>query len=92
MPNKPDTSPQNSARVLREALNALPSTFGPTRLAQSYALADALDALPTPITWEERVKAASVPYRTGRDAYSQPVRKLVASILRAAFPEMAPND
>jgi hypothetical protein len=50
------------------------------------------NALPTPITWEERVKAASVPYRTGRDAYSQPVRKLVASILRAAFPEMAPND
>jgi hypothetical protein len=44
------------------------------------------------MTWEERVKAASVQYRAGRDAYSQPVRKLVASILRAGAPELAPSD
>lgn len=92
--NRPDTSPKAVARVLRECANKLPFSFGVTRTAEVYALADALEQQPvsespfrgalTKDDWDARImRALSVPI-------NHPYR--ITKAIHAAFPELAPTD
>jgi len=56
------------------------------------ALADALDAPPAPMTWEERVRLACAAIALDRDdsAYDATDVRQARAVLAAAFPDLAP--
>ena len=94
---RPDTSPANIARVLRIAhwhLIGIVREDGTQHETayrtgvQANRIADALDALPT---WKERVERAAKSCKGERADHFD--YSTADTILRAAFPELAPpND
>jgi hypothetical protein len=93
--NRPDTSPQNIARVLRELAGRQQSTRTVTRqqVDTLRALADALDTTPAPMTWEERLDRLmptawpQMTEKEKRDYLDQ-----WTPVIGAAFPELASTD
>ena len=105
--NRPDTSPQAVARVLRECVKMGNSLIGYIQLdgdrpqgdvycliADCRALADALDALAAQaaVTWQDRVERALVPLPWYDTTSITLTRKTVEAALRLSFPELAPSD
>lgn len=103
----PDTSPTNIARVLRQldayAMHAPPSNPLLAIHAEGLALADALDARPTPMTWEDRKDIAcrtfwsavenGEPYDLNyAEITVHQADRYVSAAIRKAFPELAPSD